>query len=140
VLPTSKPTPSFLRGDDNDIRKEQFKRHEKKVIADLNGTGTIGSGNKGMKGDAHGGNADAGQRVMAEAKSTKAKQITLQLGWLEKLVREALSVAMEPVLLIRFDATKLIGARDWAVVPAERYKELLEAEAELRLAKGSYGG
>lgn len=121
----------FLTGDDNEGRKKQAERHEKQVARDLGGTLTHGSGSKGMKGDAHGGNPNAGQRIMAEAKSTKAKSMSLKMAWLEKLVQEATEANMEPVLYLRFEAMKFQGATDWAVVPAARYRELLSKEAHL---------
>jgi Holliday junction resolvase len=120
----------FLTGTDNEARQSQFKRHEKKVAADLGGRKTVGSGGKRMKGDAHGGNANAGQRIMAEAKSTQHRSMSLKLDWLEKLVEEALQAGMDPVLYLRFDAMKYNGVMDWAVLPAERYRELLETEAK----------
>lgn len=117
-----KLTLGFLTGSANENRQTQFKRHEKQIADDLGGRTTIGSGNKGMKGDVQ------TKKVMAEAKSTDKKQISLKMEWLEKLVREALEAGMEPVLYIRFLAMQYAGRRDWAVIPAERYKELLETE------------
>lgn len=124
-----KLTLGFLRSDENDTRKTSFERHERKVASDLGGGLTIGSGNKGMKGDAHGGDANAGQRVMAEAKCTKGKSMSIKLSWLDKLVKEALHAGMQPALYLRFEAAQFQGATDWAMIPAERYKELLEVEA-----------
>lgn len=124
-------TLNFLRSSDNDIRKRQSERQEKKIATDLRGTGTIGSGNKGMKGDAHGGDPDAGQRIMAEAKSTNGKSMSIKLAWLDKLVREALQAGMQPVLYLRFEAAQFQGMTDWACVPASRLKELLDLEASV---------
>jgi Holliday junction resolvase len=126
------PAPRFLTGDANETRRRNFKKHETGLAGLLGGRTTVGSGNKGQKGDVHGGNADAGQRIMAEAKSTDARQLTLKLDWLEKVTNEAREAGMEPALFLRFDASRFAGAKDWAVVPAERFRELLELEAQVR--------
>lgn len=120
----------FLTGDANEIRKEQSKRQEKKLARDLGGTTTIGSGNKGMKGDAYGGDPDAGQRVMVEAKSTKNKSMSLKLAWLDKLVREAMAAGMEPAVHLRFEAAQFQGFTDWMAIPHSRYLELLDIESK----------
>jgi len=133
----SRREPRFLGEDPNERRKKGFTRHEKKLAKDLGGVTTVGSGNKGMKGDVHGGDRDAGQRIMAEAKSTQARQIALKLDWLEKLVNEAFDARMEPALFLRFDSLGSSNYQDWAVIPKNRYLELLEQEASQRRASGS---
>lgn len=120
---------NFLTGTDNEGRRRRFERQESDLAAMLGGRTTIGSGNKGMKGDAHVSN-EHGQRVMAEAKSTEGLSISLKLAWLEKLVREALQAGMRPMLTLRFTAAKIQAAQDWAMVPLDRYEELLETEAK----------
>lgn len=128
-----KREPKFLNGDNRpQQRKQGFIRHEKALARDLGGALTPASGALGMKGDVHGGAIEVGQRVMAEAKSTQARQITLKLDWLEKLLNESFEARMEPVLFLRLDSMSSANYQDWAVVPKDRYVELLELEAAVR--------
>jgi Holliday junction resolvase len=127
--------PRFLTGEPDEERERRKSRrgwegHEQRTALALGGRRTIGSGNKRQKGDVHGGDADAGQRIMGEAKSTKHRQMTLRLEWLEKLVKEAFEAGMEPVLPLCFESLS-VGASDWALLPMERLKELLELEADV---------
>jgi hypothetical protein len=120
----------FLSGTENENRQRAFRKHERDAAKELGGVETVGSGAKGMKGDAWGGDRDAGQRIMAECKSTKNRSISLSLDWLEKLALEAFQRGMEGVLMLRFDSARTAG-KDYAVVPKDRYLELLAREAEL---------
>lgn len=127
-----KKEPKFLTGDENARRQRISRKQEREMAKELSGVVTIGSGNKAMKGDVYGGNADAGQRIMAECKATEKRSISVKLDWLEKLVKEARESGREPVLLLRFDAAKQFGAHDWALLPKDRYIELLQVEAALK--------
>lgn len=122
----------YLTGETNERRTTSFKRHERGVRKALGGVETVGSGNKGMKGDVWAGDRDAGQRLMVECKATEKRSISVKLDWLEKLVQEAHEAGREPVLAIRFEAMKFAGAKDWAAVPMHRLQELLELEARVR--------
>lgn len=108
----------FMDGDENNRRRKQFKSHEKKVATALGGIGTIGSGNKGMKGDVWAGDRDAGQRLMVECKMTEKDAVQLKLAWIRKLVREAREASHEPVLALRLHFEG--AARDYGMVPLNR--------------------
>ena len=123
-----KKYPKFLTGDPNNNRKRISKRQERRTAKKLGGKETIGSGNKGQKGDVWAGDLEAGQQIMVECKATEGKQITLKLAWLTKLVKEAFQAGREPALVLTFNAMDF-GAKDWAVIPLDRYQELLELEA-----------
>lgn len=127
--------PKYLQGDQQTKQTKEFKRHERDVAKGLGGVSTVGSGAKGMKGDAWGGNRDAGQRIMAEAKATDKRSYSLKLDVLQKVVKEAFEANMEPVLYIRFEAGKSVNHQDWVVIPKHRYEELLETEAAYRVDK-----
>ena len=123
-------SPNFLNGNPNAKREKMSKRHERQVAKKMGGVETVGSGNKGMKGDVWAG--EEGQRLMVENKATEKKSISIKLKWLEKLVKESFDAGRDPVLAIRFDAMRYGGRKDWAMVPLDRLEELLQIEAEVR--------
>jgi hypothetical protein len=127
----------FLDGDANTARRKAFKEHEARVARLLGGRGTIGSGNKGMKGDVWAGDADAGQRLMVECKVTGKEKVVLQRKWLEKVVKEAREAGAEPVLALRLP----IGGHtfDFACIPLDRWYTLIE-DAPARAADVVTGG
>lgn len=104
----------FLTGSANDARQKMAKGHETAVKRATGGVLTIGSGNKGMKGDVQ------SQGWMIECKATSKLSLSLKLEWLEKLVREAAARRMRPALSIRFDT----GDQDWVLVRAEDFETL----------------
>lgn len=124
-----RPGLKFLTGTANEKTGAQAKRQEKSAAKTLGGRTTVGSGNKGMKGDVWAGN------LMVECKSTDKRSISLKLDWLEKLVREAFQKGREAVLLLRWDANTTLPPGDWAVIPFARLAALYEAEEELKALK-----
>jgi Holliday junction resolvase len=118
----------FLRDEPQDRRRKSSRTQERSVAKSLGGRETIGSGNKGQKGDVW------AASMMVECKATEKQSMGVKLEWLEKLVKEAFQAAREPVLVLRFLAMKS-QARDWAVIPLERYKELLEVEHDTRVER-----
>lgn len=67
---------------------------------------------------------------MVECKSTIGRTISLKLDWLEKLVKEAFEAHKQPVVSLRFESAKFAGKKDWVVIPADRYHELVQEEGE----------
>lgn len=118
----------YLDDTANDRRKRTFTRHEGLVTKQLAGIATIGSGNKGMKGDVWAGDPDAGQRLMVECKATERDSVVLKLAWLDKLAKEARESNREPVLAVRY--RKDGDEHDWALVPATRWEELADVIAQ----------
>lgn len=105
--------PRFLDGRQR--TKPLVVKHERSTAKRFGGTTTIGSGNKGMKGDVHAGG------VMYENKLTTKRSLSLKLDWLLKLRREARAANLEPALSIRFEE----GGEEWVLVPLDRYQEML---------------
>lgn len=114
----------FLNQTANDRRKERFERHERSVGVRLGGVGTVGSGNKGMKGDVWAGDRDAGQRLMVECKNTEKDVVVLKWDWLRKLVKEAREARREPVLAVRYHVQGVDV--DLGLVPFDRYATLVD--------------
>lgn len=131
-----KKEPKYLSGDGNRVRRRISRRQERRTAKVLGGRETVGSGSKGMKGDVWAGDPEAGQQVMVECKATTGKQITLKLAWLVKLFKEAFQAGREPALVVTFEAMEF-GAKDWAVIPLDRYRELLDVEAAQKKATDS---
>lgn len=115
---------THLDNNPNDRRKRTFSRHEGRVAATLGGIGTIGSGNKGMKGDVWAGDRDAGQRLMVECKATETSSVVLKLDWIDKLAKEARESSHEPVLAVRYRAGGT--DHDFALLPLDRWMAFLD--------------
>lgn len=115
-----RPHPKWLSGN---VGKDQrmSKRAERRTAKQWGGYRTIGSGNKGQKGDIHVGN------LMIERKDTKARSIRVKLDDLEKLVVEAFEARKEPVFMFGFEQDTL-HPTSWAAVPEDRLRELFEIE------------
>lgn len=119
-----KPTFDFFgtKETQSHRNKKMSVRQEKKIAkTGQQGKLTPGSGNKGIKGDVW----KIGR--MYEAKVTEKKQIIVQLEWLKKLEREALSARKEPVFVLGFEQHSLFNTH-WGSVPLERLEELYEME------------
>jgi len=65
--------------------------------------------------------------ALVEAKSTSKGSISIQLGWLRKVTREALMEGRTPVLTITYTDPSGRPCRDgrWALVPEDVVKDLL---------------
>jgi len=112
-----KPKP---RAFDKDTPNRIGKVGERKLKRDTDCVLTPGSGSGRTKGDGlH------GFKRMMEKKSTTKKSIKLEREWLEKLEKQAFEANRDPVLVIEFDVMKF-GSRSWAVVPLEKYLELVD--------------
>lgn len=118
---SEKPKPkSFEEDTSNDIGKRGEKRLQKDTGCWL----TPGSGCGGTKGDGIHVGLD---KSMIEKKTTTKKSIVVKKDALEKLQRQAFSANMHPVFVIEFEETRF-GANCWAMVPMDRFIELLESE------------
>lgn len=119
--------PKWLRGDDVKAPLRASRRQEKRTAKLFGGVRTIGSGNKGMKGDVWSRDSVPTQ---FEVKVTGKKQIAIKRDYLDKLVKEAFDAGQEPVLIFGFEEGRF-NVEDWAAIPVSRLKELLDAEKTL---------
>lgn len=94
---------------------------ERRVAGEIGGKPQPGSGNKWYaKGDAK------GPDLLVECKSTDKESISIKLGVIDKIEREAMLAGREPVLQIDFTGGR--KPRSYALVTADRLMELLELE------------
>jgi len=68
------------------------------------------------------------QEFLRECKSTKrgAKGMSIKGEWLPKLVGEALPLGKTPLFEFRFEGQQEPVPRDWVMLPAMEFEELLE--------------
>jgi Holliday junction resolvase len=103
---SGRPEPKALRTDTRGLKMS--RKHEKALANLMGGHGTIGSGNKGMKGDVWA--AVGPERFMIECKATEKDRLAIKAEWLEKLNREALAERRMPLLSIQFgDGSRYIA-------------------------------
>lgn len=120
-----RPQPPLITGEETDRKHIISKRQEKKVKKKSKGKLTIGSGNKGIKGDIVG--FTAKRKRKTECKTTDKTYIKIKREWLEKLERQAYEDDSEPVLVFGFSNIEF-GSYDWGAVPYDRLEELFEIE------------
>lgn len=65
--------------------------------------------------------------LLAEAKRTDKKSISIKLSYLEKISKEAVSCDCVPAVAIEFGDTPPLVEKDWVMVPAGFLRELLDA-------------
>ena len=116
-----RPKPNFLEPEST---RSRSKKHEKKVAkTGERGRLTPGSGSGFIKGDV----IKCGRVI--ECKVTQYKQYILKQEELHKLVKQA--GRKDPVFVIGFDE----GKENWAVIPLERYEELVAEERERNVGR-----
>lgn len=104
------------------IRKRKGERAERDSAKRLGLQLTPGSGSRAWKGDAR------DERYLQEHKSTSARSIKLDLGWLCKLVAEArASNGREPLLSITFTHPdeRAVRSGRWVMVREDHFMELV---------------
>ena len=134
---------------DSDKRRQRRKsykasqRQEKRLAEKLGGQRVSGSGaGKAETRPKPMGQARAGgfilgkgdvdtKALLAEAKSTSKKSLSLKLAWLEKIYQEADAVGKTPGLGISFEGRSALSGwsdfpKDWIMVPAEWLQAVLE--------------
>ena len=68
--------------------------------------------------------------LLAEAKRTDKKSISIKIDYLEKITREAVQYDSVPAVAIEFTNTPPMVDRDWVMVPSSFLAELLEVYRE----------
>lgn len=83
---------------------------------------------EGAKGDF--GMTKRGRKFLAEAKSTTATSLSLDLGWLSKIALEALDTGAIPVLTVSFvkpdGKPRSVRNAEWVMMPLVFFRELTE--------------
>ena len=120
-----KKEPKWLAGNAMPNNLKMARRHEKKSCRQSLVDPTVGSGNKRKKGDGQ------SKCRYLECKATEGKSMSVKREWLETAYYRATQNMQEPVISLRFDGMS-IGPSDWAVIPMDRYEELLELERRLQ--------
>lgn len=103
-------------------RKSLSLVQEKRLSVELGFKLTKGSGNQqrpSQKGD---GQTD---RVVYELKRAKGSSITVSEQVIAKVCKEAAHMGKEPVLVVTLDGIARHLPRDWALVPAGFFRDLL---------------
>lgn len=109
--------PDYL-GQDTGV---DWKKHENDVAKRSGGTRRAASG------AAPGKPADTFDQVfLRECKATKGKGITINGGWLAKIVQQALPRGMTPLVELRLDGQSPPTPKDWVLIPAQEFEILLE--------------
>lgn len=99
--------------------KVNWRKHEKDVVTRSGGRAQPGSGNKpGKPGDT------TDQHYMRECKATNGAGITIKSEWLEKLVSDAMSRGMTPLVELRLSGQSPPVPSDWVLIPAIDFEAL----------------
>jgi len=135
-------TPSQPRGPDYmkpESTVSRSKRHEKGSASRSGKRLTPGSGNRATSKRAWGaGNSSGcpgdlvGETDLGELKTTKKTDTRIQLSWLRKIAYEALTQGKTPYIEMQFDKLEPPCPKEWVLITAARYDELLEIERENR--------
>lgn len=100
---------------------DMSKRHEKGTAARSGKRRVPGSGNQhGRPGDV------VGDIDLGELKATKKTDTRIQLSWLRKIAYEALTQGKQPYVEMRFERLEPPCPKEWVMITAEFYNELLE--------------
>jgi hypothetical protein len=110
--------PSYFKPLTNTERSQAHERH----TAKRSGKRVVpGSGNQlGKPGDV------VGDLDLGENKTTKKTDTRIQLKWLRKIAYEALTQGKQPIVEMRFEKLTPPCPKEWVMIPAEFYYELLE--------------
>lgn len=123
----NKPEPDFFK---DKTANEIGKKGEENTKNSLNNSHLVGgSGSGGKKGDIEQGSKKfntLSYKRMIEKKSTDKKSMVLKKEWLEKASRQAFKQGKDPVICIEFETTKVNVDEQWALIPFNKLKELLE--------------
>ena len=99
--------------------KANWRKHEADVAKRSGGRLTPGSGNKpGKPGDA------VDSKYMRECKATKGAGISINGEWLKKVVADAMTRGMTPLVEIRLEGQTAPTPTDWILSPAVDFEEL----------------
>lgn len=104
---------------------DRSKHHEKGSASRAGKRRVPGSGNQlGRPGDV------VGDTDLGELKTTKKTDTRIQLSWLRKIAYEALTQGKDPYVEMRFESLQPPCPKEWVLIPADRYNELLEREQQ----------
>lgn len=101
------------------------KYSEKRLAKNLKARSTIASG--ALRGDKGDFTLKTNINTFRfEAKSTKNNSISIELGWLRKIVEESLNTNATPVITISFVTPEGKSKNaDWVMIPITDFKELI---------------
>ena len=95
-------------------------KHEKRIAKRSGDTRVSGSGAKpGRPGDLR------GLEFLREAKTTKGAGRSISGKELAKISAQAMSVGLEPIMEICFEGQELPTPKDWVLVPATVFEDLV---------------
>lgn len=121
--PAESRPPRYFKDVDKPKRGD-WKKHERDVEKRSGDRRVSGSGNQpGCPGD------NMGVKFLREDKTTKHAGITISAKWLEKLVRESLSVCRVPLFDIRLEGAQVPVPTDWVLLPADDFQEIIDGSA-----------
>lgn len=105
----------------SDRKQKKSKKQEVRLAKKLGGKRQKGSGSQPHnKGDVR------CIDLLAEAKRTDKKSISIKVQYLEKIVKESLAYDCVPAVAIAFEDVPKLVPKDWVLVPAEFLRELLD--------------
>ena len=112
-------------GVDRSFKKDTQEKRVADILKSVGVKRQIGSGAvPGYKGDLVGGF----QTITIESKTvTEARSITVKLGVLEKIVKEARHKRSIPALNFGFESARKPIPKDWIAIPADKFKLLVES-------------
>ncbi|MGD9727899.1 MAG: hypothetical protein AB7L09_01290 [Nitrospira sp.] len=125
------PEPRYLGDQPSEPRKpnyftpltntERAQDHERSSAKRAGKRVVPGSGNQlGRPGDIR------GDEDLGELKTTKKTDTRIQLKWLRKIAYEALTQGKQPIVEMRFELLTPPCPKEWVMIPADFYNELLE--------------
>jgi len=104
--------------DDGYHRRDKPRKQEKRVAEEVGGTRQPASGALSrFKGDVK------NDRFLFEAKRTEYASISVNVGWLAKICREAEKAGKLPALTLEWGEMPFGVPRDWVMVPMAVFRE-----------------
>jgi len=97
------------------------QEHERESASRAGKKRVPGSGNQlGRPGDV------SGIGDLGELKTTKKTDTRIQLKWLKKIAYEALTQGKQPYLEFRFESLQPPCPKEWVMIPADFFNDLIE--------------
>ena len=117
--------PDYFAGKKEKKKRKKSIAQEERVADALSGYRQKASGAlPGSRGDVK------GLELLGECKRTDKQSISITMGYLEKIVKEAAFYNKLPAVAIEFQDTPRRVPKDWVMLPAGLVSEMLEAYRE----------
>jgi hypothetical protein len=118
--PVTPARPDYFKDVDRP-KQADWKRHEREIAERAGERQVPGSGNQlGSPGDT------VGLHFLRDGKATTKAGMSLKAEWLRKIVEQALRLGKTPVLELRFEGAEIPVPKDWVLLPAEDFQEILD--------------